>query len=803
METLVTFLKDLQLRADDSDKRAITDILRDIEDDDISSPTQARPSASGSASTSAPSHIHTREHSGHQSDEPSASGPNAASSRAEEEPPLTEGNSRELDSLDEDLLLSKAARETGFVGHNSAVAWLRNLQRDSFSNITGEKIQAGSTPATAETSFYLDGENLDLHIKVDPRFLPSTEHAVKLLSCFVATVHKSFPILPSNFPDQCSKYLAGVRSGLEFEVPNQWLALLNLCFAIGARYSHLISAEWQTKDERDHLTYMARAIHLLGGHGSLVVLSAPDLRLIQATGLMSFYYLAVGHVSRAWVMIGISIRLSMSLGLHLRNEDPSVPPAKKAMLARTWWGLHAIECLLSSITGRPCVLACEDSTVALLNEFADDDALPIGSTKGKSKAHQPLTPSYSDSHTRRIGKVDTYLDAHVSLGLITQQLLATLYAPRVASQPWSYIEKKIPSLLAELEEWRTHALPVENGQLMNPFQPPDGDREYTLLQFYYCSTKILITRPCLCRSERRSNNNGNTTVGFIRTTAAQCIQAAQEMASLLPDQPNIEGLYENTPWWSLVHYIMQALAVLLLELSFQDAQAAIIDPTTELHACVKKLISWLHIMRNTEPVALRAYKVVRHIPQNARHLQASADALLLETETGTYYEQPSHQSPHASMASPMTIDHQASTYNEQASSFTAGGTHDILSSGAQYTNYAPPPTHSQAYTHHSPNATQSPVNMQLLFDMQPQGLSEQFSQLLPQAPPVTQHFSYQYPYQFHHTSGNPSYYSNPFTTGFDQGVDVDAMWDMSLEGTGTGAQGPRFGQQEPRGEGEE
>ena len=58
---------------------------------------------------------------------------------------------------------------------------------------------------------------------------------------------------------------------------------MNLLFAIGAKYSHLVGAEWRG-DERDHLIYMTRAVHLLGLKNTVVAISGPDRELLQAVG---------------------------------------------------------------------------------------------------------------------------------------------------------------------------------------------------------------------------------------------------------------------------------------------------------------------------------------------------------------------------------------------------------------------------------------------------------------------------------------------------------------------------------------
>jgi hypothetical protein len=77
------------------------------------------------------------------------------------------------------------------------------------------------------------------------------------------------------------KYIKSERNKTPFEIPNKWRAQMNLVFAIGAKYSHFISAEWRGA-ERDHLVYMTRAVRLLGMSNTIMLISGPDLQLVQA-----------------------------------------------------------------------------------------------------------------------------------------------------------------------------------------------------------------------------------------------------------------------------------------------------------------------------------------------------------------------------------------------------------------------------------------------------------------------------------------------------------------------------------------
>lgn len=149
--------------------------------------------------------------------------------------------------------------------------------------------------------------------------------------------------------------------------------------------------------------------------------------------MLSFYFLVIGHVSRAWLMVGIATRFAMALGLHLRNEDPGADASKKDMLLRTWWSLHSIECLVSSITGRPPAISTEDCTIPLPQPS-------VGEDRATNKRHQSFSASdrkhSNSSFTGESDGIDNYSINNISIGLLTHKVLSSLYAPRTASRSW-------------------------------------------------------------------------------------------------------------------------------------------------------------------------------------------------------------------------------------------------------------------------------------------------------------------------------------------------------------------------------
>ena len=219
--------------------------------------------------------------------------------------PLDPLNNDSLDLVDEDLLKDERARATGFVGKNSEVQWLRaivlQLERteDESAKPKSERRPSyapSNIDQVSSFSFYSDNESIDPDFYVVPYELPAPDVAERLLNCYMSTVHDSFPILPRKlFEDQFRRYFKAVQSGSAPRLSPRWQAILNLVFAIGARYSHLTKASWRG-DERDHIMYQARARKF--GLSENALTNHPDVPQIQVAGLLAFYYLSVGQISR-------------------------------------------------------------------------------------------------------------------------------------------------------------------------------------------------------------------------------------------------------------------------------------------------------------------------------------------------------------------------------------------------------------------------------------------------------------------------------------------------------------------------
>lgn len=155
-----------------------------------------------------------------------------------------------------------------------------------------DPFDSGFAPIS-ESTYHCDDMTLTPLHQVDPFDVPSQATANMLFQSYLETVHPAFPIIGKN--TFISQYEAFQLSEDHSKINQNWLAILNLIFAIGAKYSHLIQAEW-TGDETDHLVYFTRARIL--GFDSDAILDHAELQKVQIAGLMSFYLMALNQINR-------------------------------------------------------------------------------------------------------------------------------------------------------------------------------------------------------------------------------------------------------------------------------------------------------------------------------------------------------------------------------------------------------------------------------------------------------------------------------------------------------------------------
>ncbi len=325
-------------------------------------------------------------------------------------------------------------------------------------------------------------------------------------------------------------------------------------------------------------------------------------------------------------MCGIGKRYAITLGLHIRNElharnedaNASDPAAEVGI--RLWWSLYSLDSHLSILTGRPTFTPTESPSVPVPTPFAEDFAL--GSARSAyTVTSGELIPSGTLPPGISMGRPDEDVlqDAavlcmpqtvavhfwfSVKMAEMSQKVLSSIYSYGVSMKTWDSVQTEIGELDKELSQWRS-SLPPAFGFSTDRGQTRPQRKQLIHSMFYY-STRLILTRPCLCRMERRINNQSASSKVFCKETAQACINSAKAIVDLIPDDPDPAWFSMTGSWWSHIHYLMQAASVIMLELMFRCCHR--VGTVPELVTYVKKIIRWLRRMSSDDQSAERAWK---------------------------------------------------------------------------------------------------------------------------------------------------------------------------------------------------
>ncbi|KAL2796911.1 fungal-specific transcription factor domain-containing protein [Aspergillus keveii] len=572
------------------------------------------------------------------SDQQSAN--SAAASAADEEPeneleslPSSIGSLDAIDRVDEDLNRSPNSRATGYMGKNSEVTWLQRLRREA--EHRARKLSGASEHrpdhefSIHSVNYHLDDVDISPPGPVHLYWMPPRNVADKLFEDYLDTIHPVFPILGRTlFSAQYRNFFDNsARPG------DKWLAILNLIFAIASYHAHLMHAPWRG-DERDHLVYLARARAL--SMNSDTLFTHPDLQQVQVEALMAFYLLSTDQINRSWRIASLALRSGISLGLNLRNTSELTPDVSKEARYRVWWCLYTFEHLLGIMTGRMTGISdgiCTTPMPLPVGEerFQDPEVVQllgnlefrqerVESALASSFVRQmPLNPQDDAPDLHGLAKTfgstqlknlphncSLFFLYYVDLAVITQEILNRVYSLDCIMTPWTQIENRIGELRARVERWHSNLPDIYDWRNRDE-QSPDLLRARLCLAFSFHSARITLGRPCLCRRDVRRSNMPFQKKTFSHELALTVLKSAQQLIGLLPDVPDASRIYQLCPWWCVLHYLMQATTVLLLELSFGSVHMP--DEEKTFLGAAKKAIRWIHAMSKYSLASRRAWEL--------------------------------------------------------------------------------------------------------------------------------------------------------------------------------------------------
>jgi hypothetical protein len=423
---------------------------------------------------------------------------------------------------------------------------------------------------------------------VDTSALPPWSLAVQLTESYFSTVHTSFPIIiKERFMSEMERFWVQRPADIPYD---PWRASLNLVFAIGALYYQRADIELENLSSRDHVLFFLRA--------RLLTLEPPamvgrlDLTTIQMVGLQGIYFACSHQVNRAWMITGHAIRSAHVQGLHLPQDVNTLTDDEIEFRNRLRHSIDHLEQYLSLLTGRPMSSHLGYTPVPLLGS-GDITKDPSGI-------------SYQPDNSPVDEPVDAF-KMHTALDALLSQSMDSLYLPEAMNKPWATTQTSIQRLNLKLGKWRS-SLPTRF--LIN--EGPVGEAKAPLIERMslncrYFSTSMLINRFCVYDAKRASSaipSQSQASKEGDQKFAQQCINSALGLVNLFAESPNAIDLYRTAPWWSILHFITQAGAILTMEVwcHFQHDRGR----AGEIVSAAIKVVDWLSDMSRTDLAAENA-----------------------------------------------------------------------------------------------------------------------------------------------------------------------------------------------------
>ncbi|KAK8022344.1 C6 transcription factor [Apiospora rasikravindrae] len=217
---------------------------------------------------------------------------------------------------------------------------------------------------------------------------PSDELGSSILSAYFSQIHPRYPFL-----DPAEVWvLHNERTALAATpVPNLTkqqrfgIFKLYMVYAIGAMLLQLTEKHTSSPPES---YYMSALQHIFAARESRTTQN------IEAMALLVLYHLRSPSSFGIWYMIGLAMRTSIDLGLHMRrNEDKLDSREEIQMRRRLFWSVYALERTIAISMGRPFSIPDRQIDVELPEDNREEKKL--NTEAGNSSDHRPLS---SDSH---------------------------------------------------------------------------------------------------------------------------------------------------------------------------------------------------------------------------------------------------------------------------------------------------------------------------------------------------------------------------------------------------------------------
>ncbi|RLL97714.1 hypothetical protein CFD26_106592 [Aspergillus turcosus] len=446
--------------------------------------------------------------------------------------------------------LKENAELRGFFGESSTIAFVSNIlgspqhspgvhlpKSDRKHGISA--LQMSST-CEIHNKADLDESSLTFH-------LPDRHIADGMVDAYFERFHPLYPFLHEG--TFRAEYERMWSSASDSPLRCSWYALLNIVFAHGCEFCHLVPKHRLPAIVRP---FVDRARETTLSH----IYQQSNLEFVQVLLLLSHYLQGTLELNECWNLVGLMIRTAVSIGLQLNPDGLELTALEKEVRKRVWWGCFIIDQTLSMKLGRPRALQLADAEDVPCPSLIDDQYIHDRSSVARQPAGCPSTIAFF-RHTIELSKIIERVLYHLYTAKgVRARSAADPYKSPIPEQ--HRILSTVVRLDGELQAWWSD-VPVHLLEDTDAMEGRVFRRQQAVMRIRYLQIRLLIHRPLLLLLTRQDIGDAFLREATIAGSKA-CIDAACQTVGLIYAQ------YDNQLLHSLrynLHYVFTSMGVLL------------------------------------------------------------------------------------------------------------------------------------------------------------------------------------------------------------------------------------------------
>lgn len=262
----------------------------------------------------------------------------------------------------------------GYLGAPSTLTFIRTVIEDGCQqdhNQQEASISKRSRMTTGGHKTCPHHLHVDLSNAID--FWPQRHLGDHLVDCYMELCYPQYPFLHGPTFRKRYESIWTARKPQS----NLWAATVNIVFALGCQFSPTMSP-----DLGNEFFMKAKSLISLD-----ILIGSATLEKLQTIVLMSLYLQSSANLNDSWNAIGLAVRVSQSLGLHLRRNYASTwTVLARETRKRAWWACYVLDSASSIMLGRPQVIPDDSFASVDLPACADDEVISDSSTAGSCSA---------------------------------------------------------------------------------------------------------------------------------------------------------------------------------------------------------------------------------------------------------------------------------------------------------------------------------------------------------------------------------------------------------------------------------